>query len=242
MPTKYSRYFNRIWFTKSETASRVLQRISAVFDSAILRQTRERANPCTGLTHELGTKRRSVEHHAALPWCEVTEFVRDLRERQTQLSTRLALEFLILCASRSGEVRGAVWREIDIEARVWSIPVHDLITGQRRLKGEAPHLVPLSDQAIAILRQAQESHDRDLVFPSNSGKPISDNTFSKLMRDEGLAGTPHRFRSTFKDWCAEHGVRDEVSEAALGHADPNKVRAAYRRTRFFEERADLMRR
>jgi integrase len=139
-------------------------------------------------------------------------------------------------------VRGAVWREIDLEACLWSIPVHDRITGARRLKGNAPHIVPLSERGVALLREARTLHDGDLVFPGSKGQPLSDSTFSKLMRDAGLAGTPHGFRSTFKDWCAEGGVRDEVSEAALGHADQNKVRAAYRRIRFLAERVELLER
>ena len=230
-----------IWFSKPETASRVLQRMRAVFDSAILRQSREKANPCTGVVDELDTEHRRVEHHAALPWRDLPAFIVDLRKRQVEPVTRLAFEFLILNASRSGEVRGAVWREIDMGARLWTIPVRDPFTGIRRLKGDFSHVVPMSPSAIEVLNQARGLHTGDLVFPSIKGRPLSDNTFSKLMRDAGIAGTPHGFRSTFKDWCAEHGVRDEVSEAALSHADPNKVRAAYRRTRYLEERVELMR-
>lgn len=229
-----------IWFSKPETASRVLQRMRAVFDSAILRQTRERANPCTGITNELGTDHRRVEHHAALSWRDVPAFVRDLRSRRVQKVTRLSFEFLVLCASRSGEVRSASWREIDLDARLWSIPIYDPVTGQRRFKGDEPHVVPLSSRAVEILSEARQLHAGDLVFPGKKGQPLSDNTLSKLMRDARLGGTPHGFRSAFKDWCAENGVRDEVSEAALGHADPNKVRAAYRRTRFLAERVHLM--
>lgn len=91
-----------------------------------------------------------------------------------------------------------------------------------------------------MLQEARKLHSGDAVFPGTKGQPLSDNTLSKLMRDAGIAGTPHGFRSAFKDWCSEAGVRDEVSEAALAHADTNKVRAAYRRTRFFEERVRLM--
>lgn len=103
-------------------------------------------------------------------------------------------------------------------------------------------MVPLSERSLEILKAARSLHDGSLVFPGTKGQALSDNTFSKLMRDAGIHGTPHGFRSAFKDWCSEAGVRDEVSEAALAHTDPNKVRAAYRRTRFFDERVGLMER
>ena len=228
-----------IWFAKPETAARVLQRMKAVFDSAILRGTRERANPCIGVVGELGTNHRKVTHHPALPWAAVPAFVQSLRGFTALVSTRLAFEFLILTAARSGDVRGALWGEFDFERRLWTIPGCDPETGRRMKTGE-PHVVPLSDRAVAILREARILHAGRLVFPGTKGQPLSDNTSSKLMRDAGIAGTPHGFRSAFKDWAAENGIRDEVSEAALAHADTNKVRAAYRRTRYLEERASAM--
>ena len=230
-----------IWFTKPETATRVLQRMKAVFDSAILRGSREKANPCIGVTIELGTDHRKVVHHAALAWQEVPNFVRGLQQRPVLLSTRLAFEFLILTACRSGEVRGALWQEIDLEHRLWTIPASDAVTG-RRMKGGVMHVVPLSDRAIQILEVARKSHQGALIFPGTKGQPLSDTTLSKLMRDAAIAGTPNGFRSAFKDWAAEAGVRDEVSEAALAHSDRDKVRAAYRRTRFLDERTELMQR
>ena len=123
---------------------------------------------------------------------------------------------------------------------LWSIPVFDPHSGRRRLKGKESHVVPLSDRAVAVLLEARALHAGDLVFPAARGRELSDNALSKLMRDGGLPGTPHGFRSSFKDWAAERGVRDEVTEAALAHADDNKVRAAYRRTRFLAERIDIM--
>ena len=112
-----------IWFSKPETAARVLQRLKAVFDSAILRGTRERANPCIGITAELGTGHRKVAHHSALHWKEVPQFVRSLKTRSASAATLLALEFLILTAARSGEVRGALWKEIDFDRGLLSIGV-----------------------------------------------------------------------------------------------------------------------
>ena len=142
---------------------------------------------------------------------------------------------------RSGEARGALWSEIDLNARTWTIPASDPVTG-RRMKGGEAHVVPLTFRALQILTDARQLHEGPVVFPGIKGQPLSDNTLSQLMRDADIAGTPHGFRSAFKDWAAETGVRDEVSEAALAHADRNKVRAAYRRTRFLDERAGLMQR
>jgi len=223
-----------IWFDKPETARRVLQRINATFDSAILRGTRERANPCIGVAGELGKPKSADRHHQALPYVEVPDFIAWLRTCDASPATRLALEFLILTAARSGEVREAPWSEFDLEARVWVIP-------KGRMKGNEEHRVPLSSRALSLLNEARALHDGDLVFPGTLGLPLSDNTLSKLMRDNYFNGTPHGFRSSFKDWCSEFAkIRDEVSESALAHKDPNSVRAAYRRTRFFEERIEVM--
>ena len=229
-----------IWFSKPETASRVLQRVKAVFDSAIVRGTREKANPCLGIARELGNTHRKVVHHRALAWQAVPAFVRGLCSRPMTL-TRLLFEFLILTAVRSGEARGALWSEFDLDARTWTIPAFDPTTG-RRTKAGQPHVVPLANRVLKILADAHRVRDGQLVFPGIKGQPLSDNTLSKIMRDGHAPGTPHGFRSAFKDWAAEGGVRDEVSEAALGHTDRDKVRAAYRRTRFLEERKMVMER
>jgi integrase len=108
------------------------------------------------------------------------------------------------------------------------------------MKAGREHVVPLSGRALEILESARTELVGTLVFPGSKGQPLSDSTFSKLMRDNGFEGTPHGFRSAFKDWASETGVRDEVSEAALAHADTNRIRAAYRRTNFITERKDLM--
>ena len=228
-----------IWFNKPETAGRVLQRVKATFDSAILRGTREKANPCIGVAQELGSLRRTVHHHPALPWREVPAFVQTLRKSAASDATRLLFEFLILTIARSGEARGALWQEIDLAQKTWSIPGFSAETG-RRMKNRETHIVPLSDRAVEILGRARTLYDGPLIFPGPSDQPLSDNTLSKMMRDGKSVGTPHGFRSAFKDWAAERGVRDEVSEAALAHSDRDKVRAAYRRTRFLDERKILM--
>lgn len=228
-----------IWFDKPETARRVLQRIEAVFQSAILRGHREKASPCVGVTAELGTKHRKVEHHRALTWAEVPEFLVALRGASCQPSTRLAFEFLILTAARSGEVRGALWSEIDLREHLWRIPAE-------RMKARKSHDVPLSKSALAVLREARKLHSGELVFPGRqSGKALSDMALTMLLRDLGYAdrATAHGFRSSFKVWCSEVAhVADEVSEAALAHIDKNRVRAAYLRTPFLEKRRPLMER
>ena len=222
-----------IWFEKPETASRVLQRLKATFDSAILRGFREKANPCTGIAAELGTSHRKVKHHLALPWKEVPAFFASLDGREMQQSSRLLFRFLILTACRSGEARGATWKEVNFNERTWSIPAD-------RMKAGLEHIAPLAEGAVHVLACAKSAQDTGLIFPGRAGQALSDNTLSKAMRDWGVKGTPHGFRSAFKDWAAESGVRDEVSEVALAHVDRNKVRAAYRRTDFLEERRQVM--
>ncbi len=223
-----------IWFSKPETARRVLQRMEAVFKSAILRGHRTLASPCIGIAQELGTRHREVRHHASLPWQNVPNFVETLQSCPSHSSTRYALEFLILTAARSGEVRFATWNEISWDAREWRLPA-------ARMKARAPHTIPLSARALQILRAIQSQQRGELIFAGRSGQPLSDMTFTKLLRDLGMSVTAHGFRTSFKVWAAEVvRVRDEVSEAALAHKIPQKVRAAYLRTEFLEERRQLM--
>lgn len=235
-PGEVIELLNPIWHTKEETARRVLQRVDAVFMSAITRELREKASPCSGVARELGNRRVSRAHHAALPHAEVPTFIARLRKRRAPLASRLAFEFLILTASRSGEARGARWNEIDLAERCWTI-------APDRMKARVEHVVPLSDRALAILKEARaELGDAVLCFPNAKGKPFSDMVFTKALRDMDLGqrATAHGFRTAFKVWAAENGIRDEVSEAALAHTDPNKVRAAYRRTNFIEARRPVM--
>lgn len=226
-----------IWFAKPETAKRVMQRMEAVFKSAIVRGARRTASPCIGVAEELGTKHRVVAHHASMPWQDVPQFILrlgDSRPRRYRV-TSLVLEFLILTASRSGETRGAVWREVNPDSATWIIPAS-------RMKAREEHRVPLSKRCLEILAEARILYPRsDLVFPSKGGEPLSDMTLTKLLRDAGLMATPHGFRSSFKVWssqCAK--VPHEVSEAALAHSLGNKVVTAYLRTDFLEERRPLM--
>ena len=159
-PSEVIQLLTPIWHTKEETARRVLQRIEAVFMSAITRQLREKVSPCAGVARELGNRRTSRAHYAALPHAEVPAFITRLRKRRGPLASRLAFEFLILTATRSGETRGATWAEINVADRCWTI-VPD------RMKTRVAHVVPLSDRALAILREAKSSEETiPFAFPT----------------------------------------------------------------------------
>ena len=152
---------------------------------------------------------------------------------------RLALRFLILTAARSGEVRGAIWNEFDIQAATWTIPAS-------RMKAGKTHTVPLAPSALAVLEIASEyrvaTKSEEVVFPGWKHKPMSDVTMAKVLRTAGGGkSTVHGFRSSFRDWAAEMtGTPGEVVEAALAHSVANKVEAAYRRTNYLEKRRPLM--
>ncbi len=230
-----------IWHSKPETARRVLQRLGVIFKFAIVREDRDRANPCDGVAEQLGRERkgeREPRHHRALPWREVPAFIEALRCRQGMLSTRLCFEFLVLTAARSGEARCALWTDIDISKGIWIVPAI-------RMKAGVEHRVPLPDRALEILSAARAAcPSSEIVFPGQQGQPLSDMTFMKVLRDMDLAdrATAHGFRSAFKTWASENGVPDLVSEAALAHTDRNKVRAAYHRTDYFDDRRAVMKR
>jgi len=148
----------------------------------------------------------------------------------------IALRATILCASRSGEVRGARWSEVDLDKAVWTIPAS-------RMKMGKSHRVPLSPQALAVFNEAATFRrgGSDLIFTNGGDKELSNMTLTKALRDLKVDCTVHGFRSTFRDWAADHtNVAGEIAEAALAHAVPNAVEAAYRRTDFFDKRRDLM--
>ena len=148
----------------------------------------------------------------------------------------IALRATILCAARSGEVRGATWSEVDMDKAVWTVPA-------TRMKMGKTHRVPLSPEALAVFKEAAKfrTAGSDLVFSNGGGKELSNMTLTKVMRDLKEDCTVHGFRSTFRDWAAEQtGGPGEIAEAALAHAVPNAVEAAYRRTDFFDKRRGLM--
>ena len=225
-----------IWLSKPETARRVRQRIGAVLDWSYVNGFRASEAPMRSLAKGLPRQPKKDGHFAALPYTQVPELIARLRERSS--IGRVALEALILTAARSGEIRGATWNELDLEAGLWSVPAE-------RMKMARPHLVPLAPQAVDAFMRAKafSAPCTTLVFPGQQLKrPMSDITLLKVMRDMETGVTVHGFRSAFRDWVAEEtDTPGEVAEAALAHAVSNKVEAAYRRTDFLEKRRALMR-
>jgi len=229
-----------IWTKKPETASRLRGRIEAVLDFAKVRGHREGENPARWKGHLKEalpsiSKLRKVKHHAALPYAEVGAFVADLRQREGGAAS--ALEFAILTAARTGEVIGARWSEMDMTDAVWTVPAE-------RMKGEEEHKVPLSKQALAVLRRMEAQKVNDVVFCGQKpGRPLSNMALLMMLRRMGREDlTAHGFRSTFRDWAEERAkVPDAVSETALAHQVGDKVKAAYLRTKLFEMRRVLMR-
>ncbi len=224
-----------IWLSKPETARRVRQRIAAVLDWSYAKGYRPTEAPLRSLSKALPRQPRKDGHFAALPFTDVPALIERLRERSA--AGRLALEALILTAARSGEIRGARWSEVDLDAALWSIPAE-------RMKMGRMHHVPLSAQAIDVFRRAEALRVpcSDLVFPGQRPKnPLSDMTLLKVMRDMKTGVTVHGFRSAFRDWVAEEtSYPGKVAEAALAHSIPNKVEVAYRRTDFLSKRRALM--
>jgi integrase len=231
-----------IWKAKPETASRLRGRIEAVLDWAKVRGYRSGENPARWkghLDHLLPARRKvqKVQHHAALPYAEIGAFVADLRKREG-IAAR-ALELLIYTACRTSAILNARWEEIDFENRDWIIPGH-------RMKAGLEHRIPLSDQALEVLRLMRSRDDgakEGLVFPGQKrGKPLSNMAMLTLLGRMGLDDlTAHGFRSTFRDWAAERtNFPGEVAEAALAHTVGNKVEAAYRRGDLFEKRRQLI--
>ena len=198
-------------------------------------ETARTDNPCDRVAATLGRQRDVVRHMRALPHAEVASAVATVRASRATATAKLAFEFLVLTAARSGEVRLARWEEIDLEADVWTVPA-------ARMKANREHRVPLSTRAAAILEAARAlSNSSDLVFPSPRGKPLSDMTLSKLLKEQGIQGVPHGFRSSFRDWASEETNHPrEVVEAALAHQVKDKVEAAYARSTLFGRRRRLM--
>ena len=225
-----------IWTSKHETAKRVRHRISAVMRWAIAQGYRSDNPAGDALGAALPRVDAPQAHFRALPYDEVGAALRSIREDGGNVSAKLALEFMVLCAVRSGEARGARWDEIDLETATWTIPA-------ARMKAGREHRVPLSDRAISILDEAAAIRDGDLVFPSpRRDRPMSSAVLARLLRECGIDAVPHGFRSSFRDWAAEMTETPHaVMEAALAHATRNAVEAAYARSDLFERRRKLMR-
>lgn len=230
-----------IWTTKPETASRLRGRIEAILDWAKARGHRDGENPASWRGHldkllPPRSKVRRVKHHAALPFEGLSAFMVALHFEES--ISALALEFTILTAARTGEVIGSRWAEFDLLEKIWVVP-------RERMKAGREHRVPLSDRAMAILKEVKPNQiSGDIfVFQGNRlGSPLSNMAFLMLLRRMKRDDlTVHGFRSTFRDWAAEHtNFANEVAELALAHTIGNKVEAAYRRGDMFEKRRALM--
>ncbi len=224
-----------IWGEKRETARRVRQRISAVMRWAVAQGYREDNPAGEAIGAALPKTGVRTRHQPALPYPEVRGAMERVRASRAYPTTVLAFEFLVFTACRSGEVRGARWEEMDVEAREWRIP-------GERMKANREHRVPLSTGALSVLREARSVVEgSELVFPSVRGRRLSDATISKMVRELGIGAVPHGFRSSFRDWAAEcSDAPREVCELALAHVNSDRVEAAYRRTDLFERRRELM--
>jgi integrase len=232
-----------IWLNKPETASRVRQRCDTVMNWCAA-QDYVIASPVQNVDRLLPKqkgKRERVQHHPAVPWREIPSFSAGVLRAGRSTMSKLALEFLILTAARSGEVRHMEWSEIDWESNIWTVP-------KERMKAGVIHRVPLSPRAMEILRiRQQEEAFSPFVFPSRNGKPLTDMALTKALRDAnvksdtpGRIATAHGFRSSFRDWASENGYPRDVAERALAHTIASATEAAYHRTDLLEQRREMM--
>ena len=226
-----------IWNDKRETARRVKQRISAICRWAVAQGYR--TDDPAGIVVDAALPRNAVKRRPmpALPYEEVADCIAKVKaSHRASASSKLALEFLVLTAARSAEVRKATWDEVDIEGATWTVPAE-------RMKANREHRVPLSGRAIEALAEAAELSDgTELVFPGvRPGRPLSENTHAKLLRELGFDAVTHGFRSSFRDWASEQThTPHAVMEAALAHTIRNNAEAAYARSDLFEKRRSLM--
>jgi integrase len=224
-----------IWQEKPETAGRIRGRIELVLDAAKSRGLREGENPARFRGHIAqilpARPRLSRGHHKAMPYEQVPAFIGELQSRQA--TAALALEFVILTATRTSEVIGATWDEVDLEKAIWTVPA-------ARMKAAREHRIPLSPRAFEIL-EALKPLNRAHLFPSDKGGKLSSMAMAMLLRRMEQDCTVHGFRSAFRDWAAEQtGYAHEVCKMALAHTIGNKAEAAYRRGDMFDKRRRLM--
>lgn len=226
-----------IWQEKTETASRVRQRIESVLSWATVAGHRTGENPARWQANlsELLPKPAKVAkttHYRAMPWEAIPAFMEALAKRPG--AGARALELAILCASRSGEVRGMTWDEVDLRQGLWTIPAE-------RMKAGKPHQVPLSDRALTIIKAQPRMQGSPFVFAAPRGGAMSDMTLSAVCRRMEVDAVPHGFRSSFKDWARHRtNYRDEISELALAHVSSDATRAAYARSDLLPQRAKLL--
>ena len=232
-----------VWHARPTTARRLRQRVGAVMDWAVAMEYRP-DNPCERIGPVLGRQQHLVEHMRALPHAEVAGAVAAVRASGARPVVKLAFEFMVLTAARSGEVRGAPWAEMDPAGGVWTVPAG-------RMKAKREHRVPLCRRAVDVLdaaralaaggRGPRARSGPKLVFPTARGGVLKDMALSGLLKGLGVAAVPHGFRSSFRDWAAEETDHPrEVVEAALAHTVRNPVEAAYARSDLFGRRRKLM--
>ena len=232
-----------IWLEKQETASRVKQRCHAVMDSCVAQELIG-ANP-VGVVSKLlpkqPGKRERVVHQPSMPWKDVPALVRDVLHTGKPNLSKAMLEFLILTAARSGEVRAMTWAEVDLTKAAWTVPAE-------RMKAKTAHRVPLSTRAVEILQaQKDKAGHAELAFPSLRGKVPSDMMLTKFLRDHkiqstepGRTATAHGFRSSFRNWASENGYPRDYAERALAHTIHNQAEAAYHTTDLLDQRRSMM--
>ena len=227
-----------IWTAKPETASRVRQRMETVLDWAVSHGYRLDNPAGRSLLKVLPAVRRLKQHHPSLPYEQVPAALDLVRHSNASLRTKLAFEFLVLTAARSGEVRQAEWCEVDWTKQSWDIPA-------LRMKARRSHRVPLSTRSVAVLQAAWEISGPDgLIFPAGPGdRTVSDMTFTALLRRLDIPAVPHGFRSSFRNWVEECTETPwSVAESALAHNIGNATQAAYMTSDLFEQRRELMER
>ena len=220
-----------IWTTKRPTAEQVRRRMAAIMQWSVVQGHRS-DDPVAPVDAVLPRNGARTTHQRALHHSKVADALAKVRTSNAYVGMKDAIEFLTLTAARSIEVRGASWGEIDLNARTWVVPASRMKTG-------IEHRVPLSQAAVDVLERAKEYSTSALVFPSATGRLMSDAVLSKLLRRCAPGGTIHGMRSSFRDWCAETGVSRELSEMALAHV-VRGVEGAYLRTTMFEQRRALM--
>jgi integrase len=225
------------------TAHDLVKRIEVIFDYAFAHGWRTKPNPAAwAVFKELWPATKAKRPHAAVPWSDTPKFVRQLRTLDA-VGARV-VEFAILTASRSLEARGAKWSEIDLEAKTWTVPAARLKMGKKR---PVDHVVPLSDQAVALLKRIKT--DGDFIFPAytdcgrreREASPIRHpSAWRVVKRIAGADVTMHGFRSTFRDWCGDHGIDRELAERSLAHKFGSEVEASYARSTLVARRAPIM--
>lgn len=224
------------WENKTETMTRVRAIVENMLDMAGAEGLRSGDNPARwkgnlDLSLPAPGKLTKGKHFSAMPLAELPGFYNELADKATVGA--MALRFAILTAARSGEVRGATWDEIDLESKVWTIP-------GERMKGGRTHKVPLTSEAVAILKYLEGRHE-EIVFPAPRAGILSDMTMTKVLKDMGHTVTQHGFRATFRTWAQEHtNYPEEVPELALAHVNSDRTRAAYARSELLDKRRILM--